>query len=204
MREGVGAGDAHRPRRRWLAAVLVFFCLPLFVNLGTTDLDNDEAIYSFAVDRMVASGDWVVPRMIATADGPFLEKPPLKFWTVAFPIRAGWLPADEFGLRFWDALFGAASFVYVFLIGAWLLNPLCGFISVLFLFAHAPLLFSHGLRSNTMDSALVLAYCGGITTTFDGSLRSSFERSNVRRQASERRTAGFTPLRLRCISCWDS
>ena len=111
---------------------------------------------------MVASGDWLVPRMIATADGPFLEKPPLKFWMVAFPIRAGWLPADEFGLRFWDALFGAASFVYVFLIGAWLLNPLCGFISVLLLFAHAPLLFSHGLRSNTMDSALVLAYCGGI------------------------------------------
>jgi 4-amino-4-deoxy-L-arabinose transferase-like glycosyltransferase len=162
LRERVGAGDAHRPRRRWLAAVLVFFCLPLFVNLGTTDLDNDEAIYSFAVDRMVASGDWLVPRMIATADGPFLEKPPLKFWMVASPIRAGWLPADEFGLRFWDALFGAASFVYVFLIGAWLLNPLCGFISVLFLFAHAPLLFSHGLRSNTMDSALVLAYCGGI------------------------------------------
>jgi 4-amino-4-deoxy-L-arabinose transferase-like glycosyltransferase len=162
LREGVGAGDAHRPRRRWLAAVLVFFCLPLFVNLGTADLDNDEAIYSFAVDRMVASGDWLVPRMIATADGPFLEKPPLKFWMVAAPIRADLLPADEFGLRFWDALFGAASFVYVFLIGAWLLNPLCGFISVLLLFAHAPLLFSHGLRSNTMDSALVLAYCGGV------------------------------------------
>jgi 4-amino-4-deoxy-L-arabinose transferase-like glycosyltransferase len=162
LREGIGAGDAHPTRRRWLAAVLVLFCLPLFINLGTSDLDNDEAIYSFAVDRMIAGGDWLVPRMIATADGPFLEKPPLKFWMVALPIRAGVLPADEFGLRFWDALFGAASFVYVFLIGAWFLNPICGFISVLLLFAHAPLLFSHGLRSNTMDSALVLAYCGGV------------------------------------------
>ena len=162
MREGVGASDAHRAGRRWLAAVLVCFCLPLFVNLGTSDLDNDEAIYSFAVDRMVATGDWLTPRMIATGDSPFLEKPPLKFWIVALPIRAGWLPADEFGLRFWDALFGAASFVYVFLIGSWLLNPVCGFISVLLLFAHAPLLFSHGLRSNTMDSAVVLAYCGGV------------------------------------------
>jgi 4-amino-4-deoxy-L-arabinose transferase-like glycosyltransferase len=162
LREGVGAPDAPRTRRRWLAAVLACFCFPLFINLGTPDLDNDEAIYSFAVDRISATGDWLVPRMIGTTDGAFLEKPPLKLWIVALPIRAGWLPADEFGLRFWDALFGAASFVYVFLIGCWLLNPICGFLSVLLLFAHAPLLFSHGLRSNVMDSAVVLAYCGGV------------------------------------------
>jgi 4-amino-4-deoxy-L-arabinose transferase-like glycosyltransferase len=185
LREGLGATDAPRADRRWLAAVLVFFCLPLFVNLGNPDLDNDEAIYSFAVDRMVSTGDWLVPRMIGTTDGAFLEKPPLKFWIVALPIRLGWLPSDEFGLRFWDALFGAASFVYVFLIGSWLLNPICGFVSVLLLFAHAPLLFSHGLRSNAMDSALVLAYCGGVyhylRWTGPFVVRTSIdERSNVR------------------------
>ncbi len=162
MREGISAATAHRPRLRWLAAVLVCFCLPLFVNLGTPDLDNDEAIYSFAVDRMVTTGDWLVPRAIPHGDVPFLEKPPLKFWMLSLPMRAGWLPRDEFGMRFWDAVFGAASFVYVFLIGAWLLNPVCGFIAVLLLFAHAPLVFNHGLRSNTMDSAVVLAYCGGV------------------------------------------
>jgi 4-amino-4-deoxy-L-arabinose transferase-like glycosyltransferase len=162
LREGVSAANAHRPGLRWVAAVLVCFCLPLFVNLGTRDLDNDEAIYSFAVDRMVATGDWFVPRAIPRGDAPFLEKPPLKFWMVALPMRAGWLPPDEFGMRFWDAVFGAASFVYVFLIGTWFLNPVCGFIAVLLLFAHAPLVFNHGLRSNTMDSAVVLAYCGGI------------------------------------------
>ncbi len=95
-------------------------------------------------------------------------------------------------MRFWDALFGAASFVYVFLIGTWLLNPVCGFIAVLLLFAHAPLVFSHGLRSNTMDSALVLAYCGGIyhylrwIAPFDvrTTRRRTFERSNDERQDS--------------------
>ena len=162
MREGVGAGGPPRTSRRWLAAVLVLFCLPLFVNLDQSDLDNDEAIYSFAVDRMVATGDWLVPRMIATVDGPFLEKPPLKFWLIALPQRAGLLPSNEFGLRFWDAVSGAAAFVYVFLIGSALLSPACGFVAVLLLFAHAPLLFSHGLRSNTMDAAVVLAYCGGV------------------------------------------
>jgi 4-amino-4-deoxy-L-arabinose transferase-like glycosyltransferase len=111
---------------------------------------------------MVSTGDWFVPRAIPHAEGPFLEKPPLKFWLTALPMRTGLLPADEFGMRFWDAAFGAASFMYVFLIGAWFLSPVCGFAACLLLFAHAPLVFSHGLRSNTMDSAVVLAYCGGI------------------------------------------
>ena len=52
--------------------------------------------------------------------------------------------------------------VYVFLIGRRLAGPVCGAAAVLVLFAHAPLLFEHGLRSNTMDAALFLSYCGGI------------------------------------------
>ena len=149
-------------RRPWLAVVLALFCLPLFVNLGREDLGNDEAIYSFAVDRIVASGDWLVPKALPHDDLAFFEKPPLKFWIVAAPIAAGLVAGDEFGLRVWDAIFGAAAFVYVFLIGCRLLNPFCGAVAVLLLFAHPPILFSHGLRSNNMEAPLVLAYCGGV------------------------------------------
>jgi hypothetical protein len=39
---------------------------------------------------------------------------------------------------------------------------MCGAAAVLLLFAHHPLLFNHGLRANTMDAPLVLAYCGGV------------------------------------------
>ena len=39
--------------RRWLALVLALFCLPLFVGLGRADIENDEAISSFVVDRIV-------------------------------------------------------------------------------------------------------------------------------------------------------
>ena len=160
MREGLGAST---PRARgFLAAALLLFCLPLFVNLGRGDFHNDEAIYSFAIDRMLATGDWLVPRALPRDDQPLFDKPPLKFWMVAAPIAAGWLPANEFGHRFWDAAMGAAALVYVFLLGTRLLNPLAGFLSVLMLVAHAPLLFTHGLRSNNMESALVLAYCGGV------------------------------------------
>jgi 4-amino-4-deoxy-L-arabinose transferase-like glycosyltransferase len=147
--------------RLWLAVVLACFCLPLFVGLGRGDVQDDEAIYTFAVDRILETGNWLEPKSIPNEDWAFLEKPPLKFWIVAAPIRLGLLPHDEFGYRFWDALFGAMAFVYVFLIGCRLIGPACGVVAVLVLFAHDPLLFAHGLRSNNMEAPLVLAYCGG-------------------------------------------
>jgi 4-amino-4-deoxy-L-arabinose transferase-like glycosyltransferase len=151
--------NASRP---WLALVVALFCLPLFYGLKNRDLENDEAIYSFAVDRILETGDWLEPRASPIDSMAFLEKPPLKFWIVAAPIRLGLLPHDEFGLRFWDALFGSVAFVYVFLIGARLFNPITGFVAVLALFAHRPLLFDHGLRDNVMEGPLFLCYCGGV------------------------------------------
>lgn len=155
LREGLS-------RRLWLAFVVCAFCVPLFVGLGRTDLGNDEAIYSYAVDSILDTGDWLSPRSSPNEQIVFLEKPPLKFWIVAAPIRFGLLPRDEFGFRFWDPVFGSIAFVYVFLIGRRLAGPVCGAAAVLVLFAHAPLLFEHGLRSNNMDAALFLSYCGGI------------------------------------------
>jgi 4-amino-4-deoxy-L-arabinose transferase-like glycosyltransferase len=142
--------------------LLAAFCLPLFFGLGLTDLENDEAIYSYAVESILATGDWLSPRISPSPDIVFLEKPPLKFWIVAAPIRAGLLPYNEFGLRVWDALFGGVAFVYVFLIGRRLAGAVCGIVALLVLFGHGPLVFIHGLRSNTMEAALFLAYCGGI------------------------------------------
>ncbi|MBA3297948.1 MAG: hypothetical protein H0U19_13545, partial [Acidobacteria bacterium] len=130
-----------------LPLVLIAFCFPLFIGLDSADLDNDEAIYAYAVESILTTGDWMSPLISPTTDVVFLEKPHLKFWIVALPIRLGLLPYNEFGLRFWDALFGAAAFVYVFLIGRRLAGPLCGVVAVLVLFAHRPLLFEHGLRS---------------------------------------------------------
>jgi len=151
----------HRPWL-WLGLVVVLFCIPLFVGLGRTDLENDESIYSFAVEKILQSGDWLTPRSIPSEDADFLEKPPLKFWIVAAPIRLGLLPDNEFGLRFWDALFGSLAFLYVFAIGRRLGGPVCGVVAVLMLFAHRLLLFEHGLRANAMEAPLVLSYCGGV------------------------------------------
>jgi 4-amino-4-deoxy-L-arabinose transferase-like glycosyltransferase len=148
--------------RLWLVLVLAAFGVPLFVGLGSTDLANDEAIYSYAVESVLTTGDWLSPLASPSTDHTFLEKPPLKFWIVATPIHFGLLPYNEFSLRVWDAVFGTLAFVYVFLIGRRLAGPICGLVAVLVLFAHTPLIFDHGFRSNNMDAALVLAYCGGV------------------------------------------
>ena len=130
--------------------------MPLWVGLGRADVDNDEAIYTFAVDQMLRNGDWLTPRSAPDPEAPFLEKPPLKFWLVAGAIRLGLLPHDQFGTRAWDALFGSLAFCYVAALGVRIGSPLAGVLAALILFVHRPLLFDHGLRSNNMDAALVL------------------------------------------------
>jgi 4-amino-4-deoxy-L-arabinose transferase-like glycosyltransferase len=148
----------------WLAAgaVIVAFGMPLFSELGTPDFKGDEPIYAFAIDRMLDQGDWLTPKSIPRDDAAFVEKPPLKFWIVAASVRAGLLPQNEFGYRVWDVLFGIAAFLYVYAIGVQVSGIVCGLLAVLVLFAHQPLVMEHGLRTNNMEAALVLAYCGGI------------------------------------------
>jgi 4-amino-4-deoxy-L-arabinose transferase-like glycosyltransferase len=146
----------------WMALVVLLFCAPLWMALDRHDFDNDEAIYSFSVDRMLKTGDWLTPRMIPSETYPFLEKPPLKFWIVGLPIRWGLLPANEFGMRFWDVLMGSAAFLYVFAIGRRLAGPLCGFAAVYLLFAHGSLVLEHGLRTNNMEAAVFLTYAAGM------------------------------------------
>ncbi len=152
------------PRARlWvgLLIVIVAFAIPVMVHLSEPEMQSDEAIYSYAVERILDTGNWLTPRSIPS-DEPFLEKPPLKFWIVAAGIKSGLLPRDEAGLRFFDGLFGAIGFVYVYLLGVRLRGPVCGVVAVMALFTLDPLLFEHGLRSNNMEASVFLAYCGGV------------------------------------------
>ena len=147
----------------WLGAVAVTvgLCVPLFIGLDRWDLQNDEAIYSYAVDRMVTGSGWGTPRSIPTSQ-PFLEKPPLKFWMVAGPIDIGLLPHNEFGMRFVDALLGSAALLYVYVLGVALAGPICGVVAALVLFLFEPLVFEHGLRSNNMEASLLLCLTAGL------------------------------------------
>jgi 4-amino-4-deoxy-L-arabinose transferase-like glycosyltransferase len=141
--------------------MIIFCCAPLFTGLDGWDQRNDEAIYSYAVDRILETGDWLTPRSIPT-DEPFLEKPPLKFWMLAGPMWLGLIPHDDWGLRFVDAVLASLTFLYVYLIGLRLSGPLAGVVGAFLLFSFGPLLFEHGIRGNNMEGALLLAYAAGM------------------------------------------
>lgn len=149
------------PLARWLglAAVLVIFGLPLFHGLGNLDMHNDEASYSYGVQRIIETDNWLTIR--GTPDQEFLEKPPLKFWLVAGAIRLGLIANDDAGLRSLDAFFGMLIFAYVYLLAHRAHGVIAGVGAVWLAFTFQPLIFDHGLRSNNMEAALTLAYCAG-------------------------------------------
>lgn len=141
--------------------VVLAFGLPLFRGLDHRDMHNDEASYSYGVQRILETGEWLTVRGTPT-NMEFLEKPPLKFWLVAGGMKLGLLPRTDVGMRWLDALFGTAGFLYVYLIGVRIRGPWAGLAAAMVLFAFEPLIMDHGLRSNNMEAALVLAYCAGL------------------------------------------
>jgi 4-amino-4-deoxy-L-arabinose transferase-like glycosyltransferase len=150
-----------RPGVAVFAIAALIAGLALVFELGSWDVENDEAIYTYAVERMIDTGDWMTAREIPT-DFAFLEKPPLKFWMVGLPIRLGLLPRTPFGFRAVDALLGAIAFGYVALIAYQLAGPAAAIASCLLLFGLRDLVLLHGIRSNNMEASLVAAYCGGL------------------------------------------
>jgi len=150
-----------RPGVAVFAIAALIAGLALVFDLGSWDVENDEAIYTYAVERMIDTGDWMTAREIPN-DFAFLEKPPLKFWMVGVPIRLGLLPRTEFGFRAVDALLGAIAFGYVALFGYRLAGPAAAIASCLILFGLRDLVLVHGIRSNNMEAALLAAYCGGL------------------------------------------
>ena len=150
------------PRALVFAGAFLIFGLGLLHNLGVPDVENDEAIYNYAVERMIDTGDWLTPR-----DHPerlaFLEKPPLKFWLVAAPIetrapaphrRSASAPSTRCSAPSPSATSrcsatGSAA-------------SACAVASCLILFGLRDLVLAHGIRTNNMEASLVAAYAGGL------------------------------------------
>lgn len=143
--------------------MLVLVCAggPMFAGLDQWEMRSDEAIYSYAAQRILETGEWLTPRSIP-GDEPFYEKPPLKFWLLAGAIKLGALPASDAGLRGIDALASVILFVYLYLIGTRLAGPVAGVVGVFALFWFDAVLVEHGLRSNNMEAPLMLAYAAAV------------------------------------------
>jgi 4-amino-4-deoxy-L-arabinose transferase-like glycosyltransferase len=99
--------------RRLAPFALLFILLLLwFLPLGTWPLfDPDEGRYAEIPREMVATGDWVTPRLNAIK---YFEKPPLQYWATALAFEA--FGVHDWSARLWTALSGALGV----LLAAWL------------------------------------------------------------------------------------
>jgi 4-amino-4-deoxy-L-arabinose transferase-like glycosyltransferase len=76
--------DPRVSRRRYLLAAAIFAGL-LFAEVPGSDLlEPDEARYAEIPREMLATGDWLVPRLNGV---DYFEKPPLLYWANAAAIR---------------------------------------------------------------------------------------------------------------------
>jgi 4-amino-4-deoxy-L-arabinose transferase-like glycosyltransferase len=99
-------------RRSWIALAIVF-ALVWFANLDVRKLQHpDEGRYAEIAREMLASGDWVTPRL----DGiKYFEKPPLQYWLTAASFEA--FEVDEWTARLPGAIAGFLTVAIVAYVG---------------------------------------------------------------------------------------
>lgn len=122
-----------------------------FAQLAATRLwDLDEPLYAACAREMAERGDWVVPVFNGEL---FHDKPPLMFWTmIAGGELFGW---NEFGMRFFSAVFGVLTALAVYHLGRLLFDQRSAFWAAVVMTVNV--LFTVSARAATVDAALTLA-----------------------------------------------
>jgi len=101
------------PWRLDLLGLVLVFGLLFGFRLGSHPLANpDEGRYAEIPREMVATGDWVTPRLNGVN---YFEKPPLMYWAVAACHTV--LGASEWSLRAMPALFGLGGVLLAYAAG---------------------------------------------------------------------------------------
>jgi 4-amino-4-deoxy-L-arabinose transferase-like glycosyltransferase len=152
----------------WRAAGLwVLLAVLWFGTLGIRPLYKaDESRYGEISREMVASGDWITPRLNGFK---YFEKPPLQYWaTAAFFHLFG---EHDWVARLWTALLGFAGIAMVLYAGNRLFGPPIGYYAAALL-AGSPLYVLLG-QVNTLDmsvafflSAAIFAFALGHMLVF--------------------------------------
>ena len=108
--------------RNQLLALLAVFALAWFCNLGYRHLTRpDEGRYAEIAREMVASGDWITPRLNGYK---YFEKPALQHWATAAAFSL--FGQNEWTARIWPGLTGFLAVLLVFFAGGRLFGPPAG------------------------------------------------------------------------------
>jgi len=134
-----------------LAAVLAFFYL--FWLGGYPLFTPDEGRYSEVAREMVASADYITPRVDGVA---FLDKPVLYYWLQAAAIHL--FGVKEWALRLFPALAGILGCLMTYICGRRLFNRVTGLTAALIL-ATSPLYFGAAHYANLDLEVAVLTSC---------------------------------------------
>ncbi len=141
----------HSTGSHWIRDILLLMLaigMLLGYNLGNRALwDPDEGRYSEIPREMVATGDFITPRLNGVK---YFEKPPLFYWAQASAIKA--LGLDEWSLRLWPALFALFGCLTVYVAGRRLFDRRTGLIAATIL--STSLLYFQMGRTITLDMAV--------------------------------------------------
>jgi 4-amino-4-deoxy-L-arabinose transferase-like glycosyltransferase len=133
---------------RWLRWMILVIAALWLATLGGRKLLNpDEGRYAEIPREMVASGDWLTPRL---NDLKYFEKPPLQYWATAVAYKA--LGQSDFAARLWCGLTGLAGILFIGWTGGRLFGREAGMIAATLL-AGSLMYFALG-HWNTLDMGL--------------------------------------------------
>lgn len=121
-----------------------------FSRLSAGMLVCDEASFAYTTDRMLRTGDWVVPHIHDR--GPHLNATPLFNWLSA--LTAPLFGDGNFHYRVWSAAFGVGCVLATFALATLLFSAEVGLLAGLLLLGNNSFVFQHGMRSCVMESTL--------------------------------------------------
>jgi len=136
--------------------VLFITSIIWFSLLGHRDLiDPDEARYAEIPREMVASGDWITPRL---NDLKYFEKPVLQYWLTAVSFKL--FGESNFSARLWLALSGYICALFIGFVGFRLYSKDAGYFA--YLITISSLLFAVLGHNLTLDMSLTLFMTLGV------------------------------------------
>ncbi len=135
-------------------SMLLFLALLLAATwFGTLDMRKlvrpDEGRYAEIPREMVATGNWVTPRLNAIK---YFEKPPLQYWATATAYTI--FGEHHWTARLWPALTGLLCVLLIYFAGRRLFGEVVGFYAALILAASPGFIIV--AQINTLDMGLTL------------------------------------------------
>lgn len=142
--------EAPHPRRTTLILLALVLTAVWFGTLNVRELIRpDEGRYAEIAREMVATGDWLTPRLNGIK---YFEKPPLQYWATAAAYSL--FGEHPWSARLWSALTGFSCLLLVFFAGRLLFGEAVAFYAALIL-AGSPG-FIMVSQMNTLDMGLTL------------------------------------------------